>query len=110
MLFDHPSISKPHPTMKGIQKIYKFPNGYGASVVRFKLPLMPEIFGGKTLREYGSYTSNEREWELAVIKFDKKGNWELTYDTPITNDVIGHLKKNDVEKILQKIKNLTIKK
>lgn len=94
-LFDSPWLDRPHPNGTGIQKIYKFPNGYGASVVRFSLG-----FG-----RYGSYTDNESEWELAVIKFD--GNdYILTYDTPITDDVIGHLSTVKVEEKLKKISQL----
>ena len=84
---------------QGFQKIYRFPNNYGASVVRFKMP----VGGG-----YGSYTNDETEFELAVIKFEGKDNndFKLTYETPITSNVIGYLKEKDVEKILNKIKKL----
>ncbi len=105
-LFRKPLVKKPHPMGNGgIQRLYRFPNGYGASVVRFKTS-----WGG-----YGSYTSNESEWELAVIKWDsnKEDDFHLIYDTPITNDVIGHLKSKvdacgrpSVEYYLQKIKDL----
>ena len=96
-LFDTPISDKPHTSGTGLQKLYRFKNNYGASVVRFTSP----IGGG-----YGSYTDNENEWELAVIKFSKKnkGSFELKYDTGITDDVIGHLKKKEVEKILEQIK------
>jgi len=49
-------------------------------------------------------------WELAVTKFLNKGNemkdWELCYETPITDDVIGHLHWTDVEELLQRISDL----
>lgn len=111
-LFDSPIIDRPHPTGSGTQKVYRFPNGYGASVVRFGMPIG---------RGYGSYTSNEKQWELAVIKFtepDPKDDgylktdagesiaFDLKYDTPITSDVIGYLTKAQVEKYLQKISKL----
>ena len=70
----------------GVQKIYKFPNGYGASVV-----CSPYSYGG----DMGL-------WEIAV--FDKEGN--LTYETPITDDVIGHLNDDEVIEVLNKIKEL----
>ena len=50
------------------QTIYTFPNGYGASLIR----------GGTT--SYGGL-------ELAVL--DGDGN--ITYDTPVTSDVLGYL-------------------
>ncbi len=71
---------------QGIQKIYKFENGRGASVV-----LSPYSYGG----EKGLY-------ELAVL--DENGN--LDYTTPITNDVIGWLKWEEVIDLLRQIKEL----
>lgn len=93
-----------HPSGSGIQKIYRFKNGYGASVVRFKLPL----FSFTESVRYGSYTNNEGEWELAVIKFDSENSdkFGLVYNTPITDDVLGHLTDEQVEEVLQKIKQL----
>ena len=97
-----PIIERLHPVCKegvgnGIQKIYRFKNNYGARVVRFKIH-----------NTYGSYTSNEKEWELAIIKFNSKDNenFKLVYNTPITDDVMGHLTDKKVEEILIKIKGL----
>ena len=74
----------------GEQKIYKFPNNYGASVVN----------------GFGTYTE-EGEWELAVIKFEPNSDeFNLTYDTPITDDVIPNLSTEEVQEILIKIKDL----
>ena len=100
-LFSAPHSEKPHNAGAGIQKIYKFDNGFGASVVRFRTPL--------GLSGYGSYTNNEKEWELAVIKFGDGDNYSLTYDTEITKNVLGHLKEEAVEEYLQKIKALKTK-
>ena len=72
--------------MGGIQKVYKFPNGYGASVVKHK----------------GSYGFAEDKWELAVL--DNTG--ELCYNTNITEDVVGHLNDPEVDQLLRKIKDL----
>ena len=69
----------------GIQKKYKFDNGYGASVIRHK----------------GSYGYAQGKWELAVLEGD-----ELCYTSPITEDVIGHLTEDEVESILKQIKEL----
>ena len=70
----------------GKQCIVQFPNGYGASIVQG-----PHTYGGSN----GLY-------ELAI--FGKDG--ELTYSTPITDDVLGYLTEEDVEKTLTDIKNL----
>jgi hypothetical protein len=77
----------PHPNnMGGVQAIERFDNGYGASVV-----CTPYTYGGKD----GLY-------ELAV--FGNDGH--ITYDTPITNDVLGYLSEQDVTEILIKIQQL----
>ena len=77
----------PHPNkMGGVQAIERFENGYGASVV-----CTPYTYGG----DKGLY-------ELAV--FGNDGH--ITYDTPITNDVLGYLSEQDVTEILIKIQQL----
>jgi len=90
--FNKPDTERPHPTGTGTQKIFRFDNGYGASVVKF----------------YGSYGFKEGLWELAVIKFDGEGLWdfELNYKTPLTEDVIGYLTEKKVIEILKEIKEL----
>ena len=70
----------------GTQKIYKFENGRGASVISH-----PLSYGG----EKGLY-------ELAVL--NEEGH--LDYTTPITNDVIGWLTWGDVIELLRQIKEL----
>ena len=75
-----------HPTGMGQQCIVQFSNGYGASIVQG-----PHTYGGKD----GLY-------ELAV--FGKDGH--ITYSTPITDDVLGYLSEQEVEKTLLDIKNL----
>ena len=69
----------------GIQKVYKFPNGYGASVIKHK----------------GSYGYSKGLWELAVLN-----EGELCYDTEITNDVIGYLNDPEVDRYLRRINQL----
>lgn len=75
----------PYP-WNGIQNIYTFDNGYGASVVCHD----------------GSYGGKSGMWELAVL--DKDGG--LCYDTPITSDVIGWLDEDAVDELLAKIEAL----
>jgi hypothetical protein len=70
----------------GIQKVYQFPNGYGASVIKHE----------------NSYGFQENLWELAVLN----GGGELDYSTPITDDVLGRLTWEDVYTTLTKIKEL----
>lgn len=76
----------------GEQKLYRFSNGYGASVVR----------------DWASFGSEKGLWELAVIKYPKPDSDEfiLVYDTPITDDVLGSQSVDDIEKLLQRIEKL----
>ena len=71
----------------GVQKIYSFPNGYGASVIKHDF----------------SYGGPEGKWELAVLKDD-----ELCYSTGITSDVMGYLNDPQVDNILRQIANLEV--
>ena len=68
------------------QTIYKFPNGYGASVIKLNY-----IYFGI---------------EIAVLRFDENGNWDIDYSTPITNDVIGGLNRKERDYVLQQIFDL----
>ena len=86
---------RPHLVFEGLQGLAFFSNGYGISVVRFKTSS-----GG-----YGSYTNNENEWEIAVLKGNKDDN-DICYDTNITSDVIGYLTKEGVTKVMKQIQNL----
>ena len=71
----------------GTQKLYKFPNSYGASIVNNKF-------------SHGT--------ELAVIQWNN-GKYDICYDTPITDNVIGYLDPEDVEGILKRIFELEVK-
>ena len=72
--------------------MYRFSNGYGASVI-----CGPYTYGG-----------SEGLFEVAVIEFEGTDNglYDLVYDTPITDDVIGHLTEEEVQKILEQIEAL----
>ena len=78
---------KPNPMGAdfGIVSRTQFDNGYEASVVKSDY-----TYGGKT----GLY-------ELAVFK-----DGEICYDTPITDDVIGYLRPEDVTDVMAKIQQL----
>ena len=65
---------------------YHFENGYGASVI-----------------------NNEHSYglELAVLERNNKNKWNLTYLTPITDDVVGFIdEKEELKKLLEDIKKL----
>jgi hypothetical protein len=87
---------KPHGIGDGIHGLLFFPGGYGLSVVRFRNP-----FGGG-----GSYTSNDIEdYEVAIIK-GTKDQWDICYDTKITNDVLGFQTKENINDIINHIMRL----
>jgi hypothetical protein len=77
---------KEHPINDGVISRIVFENGYGASVVR---------------HEY-SYGGKDGLYELAVLD----SNGEITYATPVTNDVIGYLKPENVTELLIQIQKL----
>ena len=71
---------------EGINLIYAFPNGYGASVVK----------------HHFSYGGAEGNFEIAILDSDGY----ITYDAPITDDVLGNIKPEHVEVILTEIMNM----
>jgi len=74
----------------GVQHLYKFPNNYGASVVKHDFS-----YGGKS-----------GLWELAVLDYSIDKIGEMCYTSGITEDVIGHLTWKNVEEFLLEIKQL----
>ena len=74
------------PHYEGVAGKIMFENGYGASVVRHS----------------GSYGGSRGLYELAVLD----NNGKLTYDTPITEDVIGYLSSEKVTDYLIQIQYL----
>jgi hypothetical protein len=84
------------------QWIYRFPNGYGASVA----------WGATTYcddRDGGAYDeAAEHTYELAVIRFldgpdEVGGDYRVAYGTPITDDVLGYQSLADVAAVLVRI-------
>ena len=70
----------------GICRRYRFANNYGASVINHQY-------------SYGL--------ELAVLDFKEDEEGRITYDTPITDNVIGHIESDkELNKILNRIKRL----
>ena len=76
---------RPH-RMDGVQSIMMFDNGYGVSVVRTTFS-----YGGKM----GLY-------ELAVLDSGE----DITYNTPVTNDVLGHLSEKEVTRYMIEVQKL----
>ena len=87
------NLVKKKETFGGIQYRFKFDNGYGASVVK----------------HFGSYGHEQDLWELAVIWYShpEEDIWNITYDTDITDDVIGYLTDKEVISILKQISELS---
>jgi hydroxylamine reductase (hybrid-cluster protein) len=77
---------RPHRDVDGIQSVMMFDNGYGVSVIK-----TPFSYGGKM----GLY-------ELAVLDSGE----DITYNTPVTNDVLGHLSEEEVTKYMIEVQKL----
>jgi hypothetical protein len=86
-------VYKEKPLNGGVQKQYKFNNGYGASVVKHEF----------------SYGNENGLWELAVLKWIDGDDYKLDYSTEISDDVIGYLTEKEVEKLLVRIQSLEMK-
>jgi hypothetical protein len=83
-------IFYPHDNMPdGIAARHFFPNGYGVSVVQFP----------------GSYGYEEHLYEVAILK-GLEEDWEICYDTPITDDVIGYQSMEDIDNLLSQVESL----
>jgi len=79
----------PHPNWEGVQARHFFDNGYGVSVIQ-----SPNSYGG-----------DEGLYEAAVLKVTDD-DWQITYDTPITSDVLGHQTVEDIDSLLFEIEKL----
>lgn len=90
----HPNFSNKNSFMfseNAIQAVAKFSNGYGLSVVRFP----------------GSYGYEFGQYECAVIKFKQDSEeFQIVYNTPITDDVVGFCCRQEVEELLKKVEAL----
>ena len=86
---------KRHSSEDGIQARHEFDNGYGVSVIRFKITLL----SGEVVP--GSYGSLEGLYEVGITKGGK-----LCYDTPITDGVIGYCDEAEVEAIMEQVAKL----
>lgn len=77
----------PGKSNRGTQVLHRFENGFGASVIS------------------DGYGKERGQFEIAVVEWDGD-NYELTYQTPITSDVLGHLTADEVQETLDAIEAL----
>ena len=86
------------------QLIYKFPNGYGASVIpEYVERIINEYEDFMRIRKVNLGNMQIKRFPGTVAVF---WNDELCYDTEITDDVMRHLVDPDVDNVLGQIKNL----
>lgn len=76
---------KPHSIGNGLQATMNFDNDYGVSVVKSN----------------GSYGFKSDLWEVAILYKDS-----LTYNTDITDDVLGYQTDQDVTDVMKKVQAL----
>ena len=74
------------PFMSGVRSRMMFENGYGVSVVSHT----------------HSYGGTKGLFEIAVLGKDG----DISYDTPVTNDVIGYLSPDEVTDIMEQVQSL----
>ena len=74
------------------QRLYKFDNGYGASLVRHP----------------GSLGFESNLYEVAVIRWVEPDAWKLCFTSPITDDVIGNLDEDHVMAVLESIEAMEV--
>jgi len=84
--FEDLKFDSTSPYLTGVQTRMVFENGYGVSVVSHKY----------------SYGGEDGLFEVAVLGKDG----DLTYDTPVTNDVIGYLEPVEVTDIMKQVQEL----
>lgn len=81
--------NEPDSILGGAHYVFKFDNGYGASVIKHR----------------GSYGHEDDLWELAVVKFDGD-DWKICYTSEISDDVIGWQTDEDIRVLLERIQSL----
>ena len=74
------------PFMVGKRSRMHFDNGYGVSVVSHSY----------------SYGGSDGLYEVAVLDSDDN----LTYETPVTDNVIGYLTEEDVTDVMKQVQEL----
>jgi hypothetical protein len=78
-------VFKAHPIGNGLQAVEEFKNEYGVSVIKFA----------------GSYGYASDLWEVAILY-----DGDITYNTYITDDVLGHQTEDQVNDIMKRVQQL----
>jgi len=118
ILFDNPIIDRQWPMsmseaeiaqvgvgFMGDQRIYRFPNGYGASLVQM---YMIHTNGKGEVYSGIHPVTEELLWEIGVVRFNSNDDTDftLTFETSVADDVIKYVTASKAELILRKIKEL----
>ena len=71
----------------GMQVMFRFPNNYGLSIVCHSF----------------SYGRDDNKFEVAIIRFNSEDDkdWDITYSTSITNNVLAYQSKDDVLNVIE---------
>lgn len=83
---------KPHSVGYGLHGVILFPGGYGLSVSRLINPVT---------QCFWTYC-DDNTWEVAIIK-GNKDNWDICYDTKITDNVLTYQTEEDINRIIKHI-------
>jgi len=120
ILFDNPIIDRQWPMsmseaeialagfgLTGDQRIYRFPNGFGASLVQM---CMIRTNGKNEVYSGIHPVTEELLWEIGVVRFnsDDDTDFTLTFETSVADDVIKYVTASKAELILRKIKELPL--
>ena len=107
--FDQAKEIRKHPLGRGVQRLYAYDNGYGASVI--------QIDSSQENSTYKDFKKKKGAWEFAMFKWKsafKEGEQLITHPivyAPKTNlttqevdELLGKLKgKQDEEKAIKKL-------
>lgn len=118
-LFDNPTVDREWPSsmseeaivrcgfgLTGDQRVYRFPNGFGASLVKI---CMVRANKNEVMPYTGLHpVTDEPLWELGVVHFnsDDDTDYAITFETPVADDVIRRVTDSRAELILRQIKEL----
>lgn len=119
-LFDNPTVEREWPSsmseeaivqcgfgLTGDQRIYRFPNGFGASLVKI---CMVRDNKNEVMPFTGLHpVTDEPLWELGIVYFnsDDDTDYTITFETSVSDDVIRRVTDSRAELILRQIKELS---